>query len=137
MVEQPAFNRWVVGSSPIRDTIKVYKNKGNKMIMNNMTNNMLDLEILNKNKNFYFTMLERQFNDKYTMMIFTILLAINIVLYMIMNLYIKKDIYKKIGIITVILSSILLLYISQPFINQLAKNERNQIEKIYETTDCK
>lgn len=100
-------------------------------------NNMLDLEILNKNKNFYFTMLERQFNDKYTMMIFTILLAINIVLYMIMNLYIKKDIYKKIGIITVILSSILLLYISQPFINQLAKNERNQIEKIYETTDCK
>lgn len=58
-------------------------------------NNMLDLEILNKNKNFYFTMLERQFNDKYTMMIFTILLAINIVLYMIMNLYIKKDIYKK------------------------------------------
>ena len=137
MVEQPAFNRWVVGSSPIRDTIKVYKNKGNKMIVNNMTNNMLDLEILNKNKNFYFTMLERQFNDKYTMMIFTILLAINIVLYMIMNLYIKKDIYKKIGIITVILSSILLLYISQPFINQLAKNERNQIEKIYETTDCK
>jgi hypothetical protein len=137
MVEQPAFNRWVVGSSPIRDTIKVYKNKGNKMIINNMTNNMLDLEILNKNKNFYFTMLERQFNDKYTMMIFTILLAINIVLYMIMNLYIKKDIYKKIGIITVILSSILLLYISQPFINQLAKNERNQIEKIYETTDCK
>ena len=126
MVEQPAFNRWVVGSSPIRDTIKVYKNKGNKMIINNMTNNMLDLEILNKNKNFYFTM-----------MIFTILLAINIVLYMIMNLYIKKDIYKKIGIITVILSSILLLYISQPFINQLAKNERNQIEKIYETTDCK
>ena len=111
MVEQPAFNRWVVGSSPIRDTIKVYKNKGNKMIINNMTNNMLDLEILNKNKNFYFTMLERQFNDKYTMMIFTILLAINIVLYMIMNLYIKKDIYKKIGIITVILSSILLLYI--------------------------
>ena len=78
------------------------------MIINNMTNNMLDLEILNKNKNFYFTMLERQFNDKYTMMIFTILLAINIVLYMIMNLYIKKDIYKKIGIITVILSSILL-----------------------------
>lgn len=137
MVEQPAFNRWVVGSSPIRDTIKVYKNKGNKMIINNMTNNMLDLEILNKNKNFYFTMLERQFNDKYTMMIFTILLAINIVLYMIMNLYIKKNIYKKIGIITVILSSILLLYISQPFINQLAKNERNQIEKIYETTDCK
>lgn len=137
MVEQPAFNRWVVGSSPIRDTIKVYKNKGNKMIINNMTNNMLNLEILNKNKNFYFTMLERQFNDKYTMMIFTILLAINIVLYMIMNLYIKKDIYKKIGIITVILSSILLLYISQPFINQLAKNERNQIEKIYETTDCK
>ena len=137
MVEQPAFNWWVVGSSPIRDTIKVYKNKGNKMIINNMTNNMLDLEILNKNKNFYFTMLERQFNDKYTMMIFTILLAINIVLYMIMNLYIKKDIYKKIGIITVILSSILLLYISQPFINQLAKNERNQIEKIYETTDCK
>lgn len=107
------------------------------MIINNMTNNMLDLEILNKNKNFYLTMLERQFNDKYTMMIFTILLAINIVLYMIMNLYIKKDIYKKIGIITVILSSILLLYISQPFINQLAKNERNQIEKIYETTDCK
>ena len=107
------------------------------MIINNMTNNMLDLEILNKNKNFYFTMLERQFNDKYTMMIFTILLAINIVLYMIMNLYIKKDIYKKIGIITVILSSILLLYISQPFINQLAKNERNQIEKIYETTGCK
>lgn len=137
MVEQPAFNRWVVGSSPIRDTIKVYKNKGNKMIINNMTNNMLNLEILNKNKNFYLTMLERQFNDKYTMMIFTILLAINIVLYMIMNLYIKKDIYKKIGIITVILSSILLLYISQPFINQLAKNERNQIEKIYETTDCK
>ena len=77
------------------------------MIINNMTNNMLDLEILNKNKNFYFTMLERQFNDKYTMMIFTILLAINIVLYMIMNLYIKKDIYKEIGIITVILSSIL------------------------------
>lgn len=108
------------------------------MIISTIThNNMLNLEILNKNKNFYFTMIERQFQDKYTMMVFTILLVINIVLYMIMNLYIKKDIYKKVEIVVVILLSILLLYISQPLVNQLAKNEKNKIEKIYETTDYK
>lgn len=109
------------------------------MITSVITHNKMlgNLEILNKNKNFYFTMLERQFQDKYTMMVFTILVVVSIVLYMIMNIYIKKNIYKKIGFVVVILSYILILYISQPLVNYLARNERNKIEKIYNETSDK
>ena len=48
-----------------------------------------------------------------------------------MSIEIKKFIYKVIGFIIIMLLLTLILFGSQPFIKQLAKNEVNKIEKIY------
>lgn len=77
------------------------------------------------------TMIESQLYLQFTTVMCCFVFFISMLAFMIMSIEIKKFIYKIIGFIIVVSLSGLILYGSQPFIKQLAKNEVNKIEKTY------
>lgn len=87
--------------------------------------------ILEAEKKFYFTMIESQLHLQFTVIMCCFVFFISMIAFIIMSIEIKKFIYKVIGFIIIMLLLTLILFGSQPFIKQLAKNEVNKIEKIY------